>query len=480
MTYRKDQIAAFESYVQKIMDAYEAPGLAVALAEHGKVTYQQNFGTRDQAAGTAVDGQTIFGLASVTKSFTALAIMQLAEQGLLSLNDPVTRYLPEFKLAQGQPADAITIHHLITHTAGFPPLPALDYSIRANTTPDEDESAEKETNEHPSVNTMAELLDYIATGDYQMLGQAGEFFSYSNDCYGLLGEIIERVSGQPYTEYVQQHILQPLGMQRSMFTMQELLQFDNVTELYYRNGQDELIHSPNWQVAPPFTACGWLKSCADDLIKYAQMYANGGEYAGQRLLSEQGVKQMQQVTLEFNQGRKYGYGLIVKQDYAGVTLVEHGGSLKGVSSNMGFAPEKGIAAIVLCNLTGVPVAKIWLALINLALGLPIEQHYVDYSPYSWTADMRESVMGEYSSGEGAEFQIEQDEAGELTVKAPVGTFKLQPIGPNRAIWRYKLAENEMRFLFDETGKAWAIHAGGRVIRRVPGRPSPATDKRSAK
>lgn len=467
MTYCADRIATFENYVERMMQAYEAPGMVVALAENGKVTYQKSFGARDLAAGTAVDEQTIFGLASITKSFTALAIMQLAEQGLLSLHDPVTHYLPEFKVAQGHSADSITIHHLITHTAGFPPLPALNYSIQGNTQSDKTDDVEDEK-EYPPVNTTADLLGYIANGDYHMLGQPGEYFSYSNDCYGLLGEIIERVSGQAYENYVKQHILQPLAMQRSMFTREELQQFDNVTELYYRDENDELQHSANWQVAPPFSAGGWLKSSADDLIKYAQMYASSGKYAGQRLLSEQGIKQMQQETLEFNQGRKYGYGLMVKKDYAGVTLVEHGGSLKGVSSNMGFVPEKGIAATVLCNLTGVPVSKIWLALINLALGLPIEHEYVDYSPYGWTEDMRKSVVGEYNSGEGAKLQIEQDEAGELSIKAPVGTFKLQPIGPNRAIWRYKLAENEVRFLFDETGKAWAIHAGGRVIRRVPG------------
>lgn len=468
MTYCAERITAFENYVRRIMDTYEAPGLSVALAEQGKITYQQNFGLSDRVAGTKVDEQTIFGLASVTKSFTAFAIMQLAEQGLLSLHDPVTRYLPEFQVAQEDfPVEAITVHHLITHTAGFPPLPALNYSITGNTIPDsdaDDADDAEEKKEHSPVNTMPELLDYIATGDYRLLGEPGQYISYSNDCYGLLGEIIERVSGEPYEEYIKKSILQPLGMHRSVFTLAELQQLDNVTELYYRNQKDELTHSSNWQVAPPFTACGWLKSSAADLIKYAQMYANGGEYAGQRLLSEQGVKQMQQGTHEFTQGRNYGYGLMMKTDYEGVTLVEHGGSLKGVSSNMGFIPEKGVAAVVLCNLTGVPVAKVWLALMNLALGLPVEQHYLDYSHYGWTQDMRNSVVGQYDSGEGGKFKIDQDDKGELFIEVYVGKFKLEPVGPNRAVWRYKLAENEVRFLFDATGKAWAIHTGGRVIR----------------
>lgn len=464
LTYAKNRITEFEKYVEKIMQAYNAPGVVVALAEQGELTYQRGFGVRDLEAGTPVDEQTIFGLASVTKSFTALAIMQLAEQGLLATKDPVIRYLPEFKLPQCQAAAAITIEHLITHAAGFPPLPTLGHSIKANTQADEDIIEEADQERLP-INTMQDLLDYIAQGGYQLVGKPGEHISYSNDCYALLGEIIARVSGQSYARYIQQNILQPLTMQRSMLTLEELQQLDNVTELYYRNEDDEFKHSANWQVAPPFEACGWLKSCAADLIKYAQMYANGGEYAGQRLLSAQGIKQMQQGTLEFSQGRKYGYGLMAKENYAGVTLVEHGGSLKGVSSNLGFVPEKGIAAIVLCNLSGVPASKIWLALINLALGLPIEQEHVDYTAVAWSEDMLESVVGAYHSGEGAKFQIEQDEAGELFVEVAVGKFKLQPVGSNLAIWRQRLAENEIRFLFDESGKVWAIHAGGRIIRR---------------
>lgn len=464
MNYSAERIAAFENYVERVMQAYEVPGLVVALAENGEVTYQKGFGVRNLSSGEAVDSQTIFGIASITKSFTALAIMQLAEKGLLAVHDPVVRYLPEFR-PHGQSSAAITIHHLLTHTAGFPPLPALNYSIRGNTRPDDEEDQADEPQEFPPVNTVADLLNYMATGEYKMLGDPGAYFSYCNDGYGLLGEIIERVSGQPYMEYVQEHILKPLGMDRSMFTLEELEHFQNVTELYYRNEKEELVHSSNWQVAPPFTAGGWLKSCTADLIKYAQMYANGGEYAGQRLLSQQGIGQMQQGTHEFGQGRRYGYGLMVKSDYHGVTLVEHSGSLKGVSSNMGFVPEKGIAAVVLCNLTGVPVGKVWLALVNLALGLPIEEQYVDYSPFAWSPDMKASVVGEYISGEGAKLKIELDTNNELAVDTWLGTFPLQPVSPDRAVWRYRLTDNEVRFLFDASGKAWAIHTGGRLIRR---------------
>ncbi|MGI6344154.1 MAG: serine hydrolase domain-containing protein [Bacillota bacterium] len=467
MKYSAERIAAFENYLEQIRQAYQAPGIVVALAEQGEVTYQASFGHRDLAAGLPVDGQTIFGLASVTKSFTALAIMQLAERGLLQPEDPVVRYLPEFGLPTGADAQAVTIHHLLTHTAGFPPLPTLNYSITGNTVPDEpeseDEDGAKDKPENPRVDTMADLLDYLKNGDYEMLGQPGEYLSYSNDCYGLLGEIVERVSGEPYQEYVRRHILQPLGMERSVFTVEELQALDNVTELYYRTRDEELKHSSNWQVAPPFVACGWLKSCVDDLIKYAQMYANGGKWGEERLLSAAGVERMRQRTLEFTENRRYGYGLVV-QDYAGVTLVDHGGSLKGVSSNMGFVPEKGIAAVVLCNTSGVPVAKIYHALINLALGLPIEEPRRTYRHQPWPEDLMEKVVGAYKSGEGATYTIEKSGDG-LSIGGWLGTFPLYATGSASAVWHYRYSDNEVRFMADADGEVWAIHAGGRVIPR---------------
>ena len=190
-------------------------------------SYFKGFGTRDLENNRPVTDQTVFGLASVTKSFTALAIMQLAERGLLSPQDPVTKYLPEFGISQFD-ANAVTIEHLITHTAGIPPLPTLGYSIRGNTERDLAPKSDEQEKPFPRIDTIEQLLDYIAKGEYKMLGAAGSYLSYSNDTYGLLGEIIKSVSGQPYEEYVRQHILQPLGMSRSTFELDEIKAWDEI------------------------------------------------------------------------------------------------------------------------------------------------------------------------------------------------------------------------------------------------------------
>jgi len=310
----------------------------------------------------------------------------------------------------------VTIHHFLTHTSSMPPLPALGISIRGNTVPDnvpkkEAEAPEKETNSEPTINTYTELIEYITNHECKLFGKPGEFFSYSNDAYALLGAIIMKVTGKTYSEYVREHIFKPLGMARSFLSLEEMREHDNVTDLYWKNEDDEMQVSKHWQVAPPYLACGWIKTCATDLIRVFQMLANGGQYRGVRLLKPSSVAKNVSMSHNFSLYDSYGHGLRIHPDYHGVTLVEHGGALKGVSSNAGYVPEKGISAVVLCNLSAVPVAKVWLAAINLALGLPIDTPKVVYKTSDWAQAEMDRFTGSYKSGEGAEFDIviENDE-----------------------------------------------------------------------
>ncbi len=463
MTYAAERLAQFEDMVKALMEEYQAPGLAVILAEGDQITYFKGFGTRDQERNLPVTDQTVFGLASVTKSFTALAIVQLAEQGLLSTQDPVIKYLPEFSIPEFDPA-AVTIEHLITHTTGISPLPTLGYSIRGNTQRDVAPKPDEQEKPFPRIDTIEQLIGYIADGEHKMLGPAGTCLSYSNDTYGLLGEIITRVSGQPYEEYVCEHILKPLGMDRTTFSLEEIRAWDGVTELYYKTEDDEFRHSSNWQVAPPFVPCGWLKSCAADLIKYVQMHAAQGEFDGKRLLSVEGMKTMHTGLYRYSLKSKYGYGFRI-QEYAGRTLVEHSGGLKGVSSNVGFVPEQGIAAAVLCNLSGFPASKVWLGAVNLALGQPIEQNRAVYEETTWSEQTMSGLGGRYVSGEGAKIRISADD-GRLMIHFQKESYPLRPIAEDVAIYTTKGLDNEVRFFVGDDGRAWAIGTGGRMIHRV--------------
>jgi CubicO group peptidase (beta-lactamase class C family) len=462
------QVQAFEQYLERFMAEQKAPGMTVAVAQGDELIYSKAFGYSDEANRVTATPHTIFGIASITKSFTAVAVAQLAEQGKLSFDDPVVKHLPNFKLPESEnTGEPITLHHLLTHTTGIPPLPTLGYSIRGNTVPDPREDGRKpEVNvDEPRMNTVEDLLRFMADMDHKTFGKPGEYFSYSNDCYGLLGRIISVVSGVPYQQYIRDNILIPLGMSRTLFSYEELTEYEDVTELYYKNDDDEVRHSHKWQVAPPFMAGGWLKSCALDLIKFFQMYSNGGTYGNQRIVGEESVKSNISRSHRFSLYDSYGHGLRVRPDYHGVTLVEHGGSLKGVSSNAGFVPEKRLSAVVLCNLTGVPVGKAWLAAINMALGLPVETPRNNYEPRKWMPGVIGRYVGVYKSGEGAELEI-VEEREELLVKIKKDSSVLHCLNETTGLMVFKGQEQEIRFYRDRNGKAWGIGHGVRIIPRA--------------
>src|SRR5690606_30258396 len=121
MTRNTKDWSGLEAYVKTIMEREQIPGLAMAISQHGETIYEQGFGVRDIETNKRVTPDTIFGIASVTKSFTALAIMQLVEQGKLTLDSPVIRYLPQFHLPRAKDMEQIYVHHLLTHTTGQPP-----------------------------------------------------------------------------------------------------------------------------------------------------------------------------------------------------------------------------------------------------------------------------------------------------------------------------------------------------------------------
>ena len=466
MVLDQKQIGIFEEYVQTFMAEQQAPGLAITIAKGDAVIYEKAFGYRDQEHKLPVTTETVFGIASITKSFTAAAIAQLVEEGVINFEDPVVKHLPQFRLPDGS-GDSIKLHHLLSHTSGIPPLPTLGYSIRGNTVPDPREDGKKPeiAVEEPRMNTVEDLLKFISTMDIELLGKPGEYFSYSNDCFGILGKVITEVSGMPYQQYIREKILVPLGMNRTLFSYEELTEYGDVTELYYKTEDDEVRHSHKWQVAPPFIPGGWLKSCARDLLRFFQMYANGGTYRDQRILARESVRANMEHAHKFSLTDSYAHGLRVRPNYHGVTLAEHGGSLKGVSSNAGFVPERGISAVVLCNLTGVPVAKVWLSAINLALGLPIDTPRNVYETTEWGPDAMERYAGSYKSGEGAEFDIVRED-NNLVVKFKKETCGLKRLNDITGLIVFKGQEQEMRFYCDAQGRVSGVGYGVRIIPRM--------------
>jgi len=447
----------------------------VGVAVNGKPVYTHGFGYRDVEKKLPVTADTIFGIGSITKSFTAVGIMQLAEQGKLSVEDPVVKYLPEFRVGKDGAEKRMTIHHFLTHTSGLPPLPTLNLALARSLQADPEIKASPgwpEIEKLKPIDTPEQVMEFIAGLEIKLLGYPGQYFSYSNDAFALLGTIIERVSGMPYESYITRNILNPLGMTRSTFSVKDLEKDPNVAMLYSSKpkkgrAKDEVFASPFWWESPAMSAAGFLKSTVSDLLKYMEIYRTGGTGNGVRILSAKSIAQMTTPYAEVVPGLHYGYGLTVHPNYHGVSLIEHGGNIKGVSAFVSCIPEKGITGACLTNLGSSPGGDLLLGAMNVILKLPTRTHRYIYPRYACPPEKLARYAGVYVSEEGLESKTTITVIkGGLDILVEGKHLKARPTGVDTFAVRIKGLESGIRFLTDTKGDTWAVALGYRIIRRV--------------
>lgn len=459
---------AFEVHAQRLLAQHQIPGMAVAIAKDGHLLYESGFGYRNVARALPVTPDTLFGVASVTKSFAALAIMQLADAGKLSVDDPVVKWLPEFRVPDRVANEQITIHHFLTHTSGLPGLSAV-YHARAGSIRRDPDAQRLGVPYDPfqvePIQTYEELMDLIARADFRLLGKPGAYFNYSNEGYALLQGIIERASGAPILRYLQERILEPIGMSHSTFLTSDLTRFPRVTELYsssQESGRKVVFHSPTWWDVGAIYTNGSLKSTVQDLVKYLQIYRTGGVAGSQRIVSEQAIRQMTTPHVILPTGRAYGYGLDIQQNYHGVTLVGHGGGIKGVSSHIMIAPEQGFSVAVLTNLAGVPAEEVAIGAVNAWLGLPPGAPRREYPAFAASLQTLAECEGNYRSDEGEAAQVALVN-GALQVQSAGQTLVTRPYQVDGVVTAD--GRMPMRFLRGGDGRIFGLFIGSRVLTR---------------
>lgn len=473
------QFGDFEAFAEKVMEEYQLPGMAVGVAQAGKPVYARGFGYRDREARLPATVDTVFGIGSITKSFTCVGIMQLQEEGRLSVDDPVVKYLPRFRVARGDGAHRhMTIHHFMTHTAGLPPLPTLFSAMAPSMKGDpavEEMLKDAAFGEFKNVDTLDDLIEFIADLDFELLGPPGSVFSYSNDAYALLGHIIERVSDRSYAEFLDERILGPAGMTRSTLDLDQLARFPEVTTLYAQRSRntgegdggrrDEVFAAPRWWQAPAMLAAGFLRSNVADMLRYMEIYRTGGVVGDARILAPESVRAMTHPHVACAPGMAYGYGLLITPDYQGVTLVEHGGGIKGVAAWVTAVPERDLTAAVLTNLADVPVARLALAAVNACMGVPIERQRVEFTPTQCPAERLPDYEGTYRSGEGAHIKVTAA-GGTLRFETEGESHEAYAAGDDLFVVRDREEEMAAQFVRDPQGRVYAVHFGFRLIRRV--------------
>lgn len=474
----------------------DAPGLGVSVFTADEVILERGFGHRDREAGLPVTPETIFGVASVTKSFTALTALALQERAALGLEDDVRRYLPFERLwREGEPA---RVSHFLSHSSGLPPTPTMTWLRHASQAADPvlagPTLAEAKLTLVPGtmgmpgarLESLARVDELAAAmGDAEAerriaalasrvgsfagmtawldehaepLAAPGELYSYSNDAFCLVGGIIEQVTDVPFAQAVEREVLAPLGMRRSRFDVEGVLADPDHATLYALGLGGEVERSPLWQTTGVMEAGGMLKSTLADLRAYVRHLMAGGERA--RALAKPRV--------ESGPGAAYGLGLARRDGYHGLTLLSHGGSLKGVSSAIGHSPQLGVGVVVLCNLEGVPAEQLLVGLVNACAGLPIDSTPYDPSPAEAAPEDLRPILGDYLSGEPyGRTSLRLSDTGEL--RAAVGWPPLEVpafmAGPDEVALVYPVRKVAARVLRDADGRVWGLQSG-RVMRRL--------------
>ncbi len=390
-------VARLESFVLGKMSSTRIPGLSLAIVKDGRVVYSRGFGFRDVERGLAATSRTVYGIGSVTKSFTAIAVLKLVEEGRLSLDDEVSKYVPLKLEAKGKP---VRVHHLLTHSSGIPALAYAEAFIRGRLGLD---------GPWLPVATAEDVISFMSDYADWVHAEPGTRFFYLNEGYVLLGYIVSKVSGMRYEDFVRKHILKPLGMSRTYFEEVEVSADPDVATPYIVDREGRYIRS---MFPYGITADGGLLSNCEDMARYVSMLIGRGELDGVRVLGREYVEMMERKYVDVPSGMfgddGYGYGLTVTERFLGRKLVRHSGSVLVYTAFMGYLPEDRVGVVVLANASGYPLSLIGMYALALALGRdPYEA--VPYFKYEETL---EKLQGTYETYKGT-YRVQVRRLGEI-------------------------------------------------------------------
>ena len=323
-------IARYQAQIPRLMAEQGVPGLAVALVDGDRVLWAQGFGMTDDGAGRPVSADTIFSVQSISKVFTATAVLQAVEAGRVALDEPITTYLPDFtvhSVFEDHPERRITLRMLLSHTAGF-------------------------THEAPIGNNFelepGSFDEHVRSiSDTWLRFPVGSGYAYSNLGIDLAGYILERVTGRPFAALMDDGLLAPLGMHHSTFDRERI-----------RTTVDRAIgHTAPTAAMPldvPMTAAGGLYASAADMARFLRFQLNAGTLDGRTVLSRALIDEQRRVP-EPHLDARAGYALGIGRTgwYAGrnADLFAHGGGGFGFLADLWWAPQLGVGIAVLTNST---------------------------------------------------------------------------------------------------------------------------------
>lgn len=423
----QDMVSRMDQVVQSYVSSSQFMG-SVLVARAEKALLDKGYGFANLEWDIPNSPTTKFRLGSITKQFTAASILLLEERGKLKIEDSVKKYLPDAPAAW----DKVTIFSLLTHTSGIPSFTGFpDYTS---------------TEAIPS--TPEKLVARFR--DKPLEFQPGEKWNYSNSGYVLLGYLIEKVSGQAYSKFVQENIFTPLGMKDSGYDT-------NSAIIWHRaSGYSPGANGPNnagfIHMSIPYSA-GGLYSTTDDLLRWEQ-----GLFGG-KLLS---LPSLQKMTTPFKNDYACGLGV---HTVNGHKLIEHGGGIEGFNTQLLYDPEDKVTVVVLGNLNGPAASEISAKMAALARGekvvLTAERKEIVVPPKILT-----QYVGTYELMPGFKLAVTL-EGGQLMTQA-TGQPKVPIFAESETLFFLKAVDAQVEFFKSDKGEVThlVLHQGGRDIKGI--------------
>jgi CubicO group peptidase (beta-lactamase class C family) len=344
----------------------DAPGAAVIVVKEGKVIFRKGYGMADMAKAVPMDASAQLRIGSVTKQFTSTAILMLAEEGKLSVDDDITRHLPDYP-TRGK---KISIEHLLTHTSGIANYTSKP-SFRANITED------------TTVNAMIDTFK-----DDPLTFEPGSAYAYSNSGYFVLGAIIEKTSGMPYATFIEQRIFAPLGM------------LDTAYEGHAKGTAPRAAghtttptgYGPSQLMSATQTyAAGAIVSTVDDLARW-----DAAVVSGKLLKAASWQRALTSHKLGNGESTGYGYGWRMDK-MQGSERIAHGGGVPGHSSYVMRLPQEKVFVAVLANNDRLPMSTEVVA--SRAAAIVIGKPYPDLKPVALAQALLDELAGSYQLDE---------------------------------------------------------------------------------
>lgn len=396
--------AAVADLVRATVRRDRLPGASVAVVDGDGVAYAEGFGARDLAGNRPATPDTLYGVGSVTKSMTGIAVMQLCDAGILSVDDPVTDHLD---VDLGDPYDEpIRLRHLLTHSSGLPSLGTSEALIGRRLRRETDTVA---------LSSDADLRAHVERAADERVAPPGERFAYCNAGYVLLGEVVESCTGRPFAAYVDEHVFDPLGLDRATFDDSRFaMDDDHMTPYLHEDGDLVAASFPARERSHP---AGGAIASVRHLADYLRLQLNEGRFEGTEVVSAAAAREAHEGVVDTPAG-PYGYGWRTRET-CGRDLVGHSGSIAVSSAYAGFCPEEDVGVALAANSSpDYPLARLGQGVFAAALGE--DPH--EAVPFFERRRRFDRLTGEYAAYRGLKRAVVARDGGTLRVETggPLG------------------------------------------------------------